>query len=169
MAALPEDFRVQSLEEIDPHTLGKQPGPFDAPPREEWPTYELSGERWDLDNPPTRLPHETYRMWLSRLYAHSLFWANEDTKQQKQTPASDRPRGRPSQYPTLPGEPAAERTKRLNREAQARWRATHKPGKKATYTPELRAVYDEWVAVRDQINALTIRATELKARLDNGA
>ena len=157
MAQLPEDFSVLPRNEIDPHTLGEQPLASDAPPREEWPSYTLRDDRWDLENsPPNRLPDEPYRVWLSRQYVHAAYWAQQD--EQLAATAGKGP-GRPRVYPSIAGETAAERAKRVNREAQARWRKNKGQGE----SEEKAAAHAKWQALRQQANDLQVAIAQARA------
>lgn len=170
MAALPEDFVVSPLDEIDPHSLGIA-NANDAPPRDEWPTYQLRDDRWDIaDNPPARQQGETYRMWLSRLYLNARYWASQD--EQAGAPVDvPQHKGRPPTQLPLPGETPEEMKKRLNREAQARWRAKNNPGIKSISKMSQRQLelLGELTTAREQLLELQARCQWLKQELNKPA
>lgn len=167
MPALPADFSVYPVDEIDPHTLGEEPTMLDAPPREEWPSYQPGAERWDIENaPPARMENETYRLWLGRLYQGARYWAQEDTRNGVGSETEVR-RGRKRVHEAYPGESEEERTKRVNREAQARWRKNNVPGLKSLNKMSVRQLdlYKELVSAREQLVELQARCQWLKEEL----
>lgn len=171
MAALPTEFAVLPLDEIDPHTLGVA-NSNDAPPRDEWPSYLPREDRWDVqDNPPARMPGETYRMWLSRLYLNAAFWADQDAQGDTPAEAPVPHKGRPATNLPLPGETAEDMKRRLNREAQARWRAKNNPGIKSINKMSQRQLdlLGELTTAREQLLELQAKCQWLKTELNKPA
>lgn len=111
--------------------------------------------RWDVHDDANRLEGETDEHYRERGWLAAVYWSGQDRQagrgEEKGRKAA--PRGRPRELPTLPGETAEERRKRLNRERVRRHHANRKAGDPAA----------NYLLTVDRLHALAMWAHGLQA------
>lgn len=81
--------------------------------------------RWNVHDDANRLEGESDKHFRERGWLAAVYWQDQDRQAQRAA------RGRPRELPTLPGETAEERRKRLNRERVRKHLANKKAGNPA--------------------------------------
>lgn len=124
-----------------------------TPPREEWPTYVLTAERWTPENTDRRWPGEDDENWLQRCYLAAVHWAAEDAAAV----------AAPADAPAPPRKGRTEEERRqANAAAQKRWRQRQRAPNQ-----DAEQLYQLYAASLQELTILQQQVNELRARVAN--